>query len=415
MIGSWFARTRETERLRDLGDAALVLAIGTALVAIGVVHTLGPVPERVDGSRWIFMLPLLAGCAVMLVKRRHPMLALLAGTVTFAVDASMGGSLGVLLAFFDLIYAAALFADTRWVRRLEVTVAVVVPAAAIAVFIASGELQQSVVLGLLVFATLGTPLWWGRSVRQQTALAELAAARARDLETLAELREEEVVRDERTRMAHDLHDTLAGQLSTIAIHAEGLLTVPTDDDARRDQGLRAIRAASLAALQEMRSMIGLLRTGQESRSAPARLGELDALAARLRAQGLALRTEVAPLPTLPSATDQAAYRIVQEALTNELKHGAGGEASVRIRAEDHRLLLEVTGGLASRPPSVPPPPTGTSAGTGLVTMRERAEALGGSFQAGWQPATRRWRVRATIPTTTTTATASTTASQEETR
>lgn len=376
----WRTRVRGTERTRDISDAVLMFAAGTALVAIGIVETFGIIPGTAPASRWVFLLPLAAICAVMLVKRRHPVPALAAGAVVFAADVAMGGSLGVMLALFDLIYAAALYATAAWVRRLEVGVAVVVPATTAAVFIASGDLRQSVMLGLLVFAMLGTPLWWGRSVRQQVELRSM--------------RQEEVVREERTRMARDLHDALAGQLSTIAIHAEGLATAGADDVERRAQGVQAIRTASVASLREMRAMIGLLRTGKDPATSPARLAELGDLVAQVRAQGLAVDLTVPePLPALPAAVDQAAYRIVQEALTNELKHGGDGAADVRIALTARELTVEVLGapGAAVLVPRAPE----AGSGIGLTTMRERAEALGGHFTAG--PDGGRWRVLATIP------------------
>ncbi|MEE6280448.1 sensor histidine kinase [Georgenia sp. MJ170] len=398
----WRTRVRATERSRDVSDAVLTFAGGAALVAVGVVETWGAVPGAVTTSRWLFLLPLAAICAVMLVKRRHPVPALAAGGLIFAADYAIGGSLGVMLAMFDLIYAAALYAAAPWVRRLEVGVAVVVPATTAAVFVATGDLRSSVVLGILVFAMLGTPLWWGRSVRQQVELTRMAAARAGDLERLAQLRQEEVVREERTRMARDLHDALAGQLSTIAIHAEGILAVPQADPARRDQGVRAIRTASVASLREMRSMIGLLRTGEDAATSPARLAELDSLVTQVGAQGRPVALAVtAPLPTLPAAVDQAAYRITQEALTNELKHGADGEVSVRVTPSPQLLTVEVLGAPSAGPAPTSPAttPDGVSAGIGLVTMRERAEALGGTFTAGWHgpSGSSRWRVLATIP------------------
>lgn len=400
-LGRWWrTQVRSTERGRDLSDAAITFAVGAGLVAIGIVHTWGAVPGTMTASRWMFLLPLALICTIMLVKRRHPIVALAAGAAVFAADAAMGGSIGVMLGFFDLIYAAALYATNAWVRRLGAGVAVVVPVTAAAVFVVAGDVRQSVVLGLMVFALFGTPLWWGRSVRQQVELAELAAARAVDLERLAELRQEEVVRDERTRMAHDLHDALASQLSTIAIHAEGLAAAPDAAPERRDQGLRAIRTASVASLREMRSMIGLLRTGEEPAASPARLAELGSLLARVGEQGLQVNLSMPDtLPALPAAADQAAYRIVQEALTNEVKHGHGGTASVAITSSKGQLTVEVLGAPAAmgRPPATSP--DGVSAGVGLLTMRERAEALGGNFDAGPHPTPDGacWRVRATIP------------------
>ncbi len=399
-------RVRGTERARNVSDAVSTFALGVLLLAVGLVG-MWRQPGELATEPWWFVLTLVAMCAVMLGKGRRPLLALAAGLVIFAVDGVLGGSMGVVIGLLDLIYSAALRASSAAVRRLGVTVTVGVASAAAVVFVATGDVRAAVNAALLVFALFGTPLWWGRSVRQQTELAELASARARDLARIGELREHEVVHAERTRMAGDLHDALASHLSAIAIHSEGALSAPrpatVEDGAARDrQALSAIRDSSVAALREMRAMIELLRTGDEAHTSPARLAELDALVAGFRGEGMELRTSCPDeLPSLPAAADQAGYRIVQEALTNALKHGDGGPVDVVVAVEDGALRIEV-----ANAPARAPVPTGgdrpataagtTHAGVGLLTMRERAEALGGSFRAGREGD--HWSVRAVIPT-----------------
>lgn len=389
-------RVRGTERARVVSDAATTVVAGLALLAVGLVGLWGGGPSLAT-NRWWFVLTLVAMGAVMLGKARSPLLSLGAGVLVFGADAVLGGSMGVMIGLLDLIYSAALRVSGSALRRLSVAVVVSVTGGAAAAFVTTGDLRATANIALLAFAVLGTPLWWGRSVRQQTELAALASARARDLARIGELREQEVVHAERTRMAGDLHDALASHLSAIAIHSEAALSSPrpTEEEraARRDrQALTAIRSASVAALREMRAMIDLLRTGDESRTSPARLAELDALAAGFRGQGMELTVSApAALPELPAAVDQAAYRIVQESLANALKHGRSGPVDVTVALTDAAVRLEVANAVDDD--ALPPPSAGT--GVGLLTMRERAAALGGSFDAG--PADGRWLVRATIP------------------
>ncbi|UNX55161.1 histidine kinase [Georgenia sp. TF02-10] len=465
----WTDRVRGSARARDVSDAAGIALVGLVLLAAGLVGT-SPVAAAPTGAdRWWLAVPLLTICAVMLGKRRRPLLALLAGTAVFAADAMLGGSLGVLLGLLDLIYSAALYAGAAAVRRLEVLAGAVVVGGSAATFVGTGDPPQTVNVALTLFAVLGTPLWWARTVRQQAELAALATARAGDLQRLAALRETEVVRAERTRMARDLHDALAGNLSAIALHTEaalvappapapglapapapaaapasapgpalalaragstaGPLTTPAPTGAapagppaetRERQALRAIRTASVAALQEMRSMILLLRTGgtgAEEVASPARLAGLGTLLDGARSGGLRVRAETAALPeTLPTAVDQAAYRIIQEALTNAAKHSPGAAVTVRVGVADDALHLSVVSAGPAGPggPGRPAPaeprrpwladgdanPSAPAAGVGLLTMRERAEGLGGTFEAGWEPsgdAPLRWRVRAILP------------------
>ncbi|WP_413450897.1 histidine kinase [Georgenia phoenicis] len=388
-VATWRARVRGTERARIVSDAGATFALGLVLLAAGLVDMW---QNDAPTDRWWYLLTLTAACLVMLGKGRRPLLALAAGLGVFVVDAALGGSTGVLVALLDLIYSAALRASATAVRRMVMAATVSIAGTAAVAIIATGDLQTAVYAAMLVFAVLGTPLWWGRSVRQQTELAELASARARDLARIGELREHEVLHAERTRMAGDLHDALASHLSAIAIHSEAALSAPRppEDGAARDrQALAAIRDSSVAALREMRSMIDLLRTGDEPRTSPARLAELDTLVAGFRGDGMELRTTCPDdLPPLPAAVDQAGYRIVQEALTNALKHGDGGPVDVVVALDDGALRVEVANATTTTPGAA-------RAGVGLLTMRERSEALGGSFAAGRDGD--RWRVRATIP------------------
>ncbi|WP_299277209.1 histidine kinase [uncultured Georgenia sp.] len=404
LVRMWRERVRGTERGRVVSDAVSTFLIGLVLLAAGLVGTLGGgrAPLVADSGRWPFVLTLTAVCVVMLGKARWPLLTLGAGLAVFGVDVVLGGSVGVTIALLDLFYSAALRASAPAVRRLGVGVVVCVGGGAAATFVATGDLRSTANIALLLFAVFGTPLWWGRSVRQQKELAELASARARDLARIGELREQEVVHAERTRMAGDIHDALASHLSAVAIHAEAALALPRPDAeepaARRDrEALSAIRSSSVAALREMRAMIDLLRTGDEARTSPARLDELGTLVAGFRGEGMAVTVHgAAELPSLPAAVDQAAYRIVQEGLANALRHGADGPVDVTLAHDGGTLRVEVTNDTsADRPPAGTGEPAGSSSGVGLLTMRERAEALGGTFCAGRDG--HRWRVRAVIP------------------
>jgi signal transduction histidine kinase len=389
----WRERVRGTERARDVSDACGVALVGLLFLSVGIAGAWTPSAIAGNVDPWWHVVPLAAVCGVMLVKRKHPLLALLAGCIIFGVDAVAGGSLGVLLGLIDLIYSAALFAAARVPRRLGIAVLVAVIGIAAATFILGGGVQSAVLNALQVFAIFGTPLWWGISVRQQKELADLASARAADLQRLAELRETEAVREERVRMARDLHDALAGNLSAIAIHSEAALSSPASgghDGTHRD-ALSVIRSASVASLDEMRSMILLLRTRQDSMTSPARLTDLGDLVDSYRARGMSLTlTGQSELPALPSAVDQAAFRILQESLGNAARHAAGAAVDVTIRSSPRELVVTISN---HRTPQGLAP----GGGLGLTTMRERAEALGGRLSAGWGTDGLTWVVEATLP------------------
>jgi signal transduction histidine kinase len=343
----------------------------------------------------VHAVPLVLGCLVMLGKRRRPVAALLAGTALFAVDVALGGSVGLLLVLFDLVYSAALHAGPRALLRLRAASWALVVLSLLLGWTATGDLRITVFLGLQTFALATTPLWWGLAVRRERELAALARARADDLRDLADLRAAEVRAEERAQMARDLHDAVAGNVSAVALHAEAALARPPAPGGAADReraALEAVRAASLTSLEEMRAMILLLRAGSGPVAAAPRLDRLDVLVAGARAAGLAVSLTAGPLPTLPAAVEQAAYRILQEALTNAAKHAPGGRAEVALAVSDGLLLLRVDSE-DGRPGGAVP-----GAGLGLLTMRERAESLGGRFAAGWSDDGRsRWSVAAELP------------------
>ncbi|MEU4640366.1 hypothetical protein [Micromonospora sp. NPDC023814] len=184
----------------------------------------------------------------------------------------------------------------------------------------------------------------------------------------------------------------------MAIHATAALSVPGLDRAQVQSALRVIRENSVQGLAEMRQMIGLLREPAGSGPAVdatdettrARLSEVDGLVDRARAAGLAVRVTRRGEPRpLPVGVDLAAYRIVQESLTNALKHGAG-EADLLVAYEPAGVVV----GVDNRVGADGGAPSG--AGAGLIGMRERAALLNGRFAAG--PAQGRWRVRVELPT-----------------
>lgn len=398
VIAFWNTRIRGTERARDVTDAVAVLAVGLLLISVGLTGAWSSGSTPLTAGPWWHALPLVAICVVMLGKRRHPIVALAAGLAIFVLDALAGGSIGVMLGLIDLIYAAAMFSGPGTPRRMGVGVGIAVVAGTAAAFIVGGDVRATLSIALTIFAVLGTPLWWGVSVRQQRELAELATARADDLKRLAELREAEVVRNERTRMARDLHDALASNLSAIAIHSEAAIaTADGGNSSTEHRALTVIRSASVTSLEEMRSMIMLLRGDEDSANSPARLAELTELVDVARGRGLVvtLSQEPSELPTLPSAIDQAAYRIIQEALTNAARHAPAAETAVIVAIDDQMVRLRVENQVAG-----PPEPTAgasSDTGLGLTTMRERAEALGGTFRAGPVVDGTRWHVAADLP------------------
>jgi signal transduction histidine kinase len=234
------------------------------------------------------------------------------------------------------------------------------------------------------------PVWWAVNVRQHREATAAERARADQVERIAELDRNAAVREERARMARDLHDVIAGHLSAIAIQSEAVLSMVDGDPAAMRTVLKSVRENSVQSLTEMRAMIHLLGSegSAAAHTAPARLRDIAQLLESARAAGLSVSASADLDAELPVAVDLSAYRIVQEALTNVVKHAPGASASVTVGRRDSVLVVEVVN---DRIEST----VDDGAGRGLLNMRERAQAVGGVLEAG--PHERQWRVRAELP------------------
>lgn len=201
--------------------------------------------------------------------------------------------------------------------------------------------------------------------------------------------------EERIRIARDLHDVVAHNISVINVQAATALHLADRQPERAIEALTTIHGVSRQALVELRSILGVLRAVDDDlpRDPAPSLSHLDDLVATARSAGLQVRVADEELsPSLPGAVDVAAYRIVQEALTNAARHAAGSTAAVRIAREDDHLVIEVedTGGAKVQSLAA------SGSGNGIAGMTERAEALGGTLTAGPRP-TGGFSVRARLP------------------
>jgi signal transduction histidine kinase len=205
--------------------------------------------------------------------------------------------------------------------------------------------------------------------------------------------------EERLRIARELHDSLTHSISVIQVQASVAVHLARKHGEEVPPALIAIQEASADAVRELRATLGVLRSEEDGDGSG--LGQLDSLVARAQAAGLPVTlTITGPQRPLPADVDQAAYRIVQEALTNVSRHAGQACASVHLHYEPETLSIQVDDdgqGAATLPG------TGTGTGTrpsgpglGLVGMRERVSALGGRLQAGPQDVGG-FQVRAELP------------------
>ncbi|OEJ40996.1 two-component sensor histidine kinase [Streptomyces agglomeratus] len=349
---------------------------------------------------WVTLVPLAVMSFLELLRRSCPRTALLASTVAVIANEFTDGNLATILMYTDLMYAAVVYGTPGAARRIPVITGLITVAmtiAALAWLRRPEALLIGVVTGLVSFG----PALTGATLRNHRQAAEAARLRAEQTALLAEIDRAQAVTAERSRMARELHDMVANNLSAIAIHSTAALSI--DEPGASAEALAVIRENSVQGLSEMRRLIGLLRdtSGDQEPAVAPSLDGLDALVAQVRTVGadsglvFVLDDTRAPGVRLPAPVEMAAYRIVQESLTNALKHASPGPVTVTLTHRDHTLTVGVSSAYGDRPG-----PRAPGSGAGLVGMRERVTLLDGTLEAGPVTAadgTKIWQVRARLP------------------
>ncbi|MEV4974066.1 sensor histidine kinase [Streptomyces scopuliridis] len=368
---------------------------GISLWAVGL-HTQ---EGRPLAGAWV-LLPLTVMAAVELLRRSAPQTALVIGTLALVADQFTNGSLATVVMFTDVMYAAVLYGTPAADRRIPWTTGLITVAVTIG-FVTWLRTPEALLIGVVTALISFFPASTGVLVRNHRDAAESARLRAEQTALLAEMDRTQAVAAERARMARELHDMVANHLSAIAIHSTAALSL---DDARTSRdALGVIRENSVEGLAEMRRLIGLLRESDDTGavSAAPTLRALDTLLKQARTNGASSglrftlddrRGEGAALPT---PIDLAAYRIIQESLTNALKHAVQGTVAVELDGSERALTVRVRSPFGDRPG-----PRAPGSGAGLIGMRERVELLDGAFEAGPVTAAdggKIWLVRAELP------------------
>ena len=354
-------------------------AIAVAVIAIQVGGTFASAGwHHGQATAGVATYALLAiGGASLIARRRYPV-GVLAVTLAVAIWPGVASQHGpvwiaLIVAFFTAVQA----------RQRAAAVASLVIG-----YVAS--IWPPWLIGTPGHASAGSAVGLAVLLLFLLAVAEVIRARGQRAAALEHSRQEELRRragEERRRIARDLHDVVAHNNSVINVQANTALHLMDRQPDRARSALTTINEVSGQALVELRSVLGVLRAvdeGAPRAPAPglARLGDLADTAA---AAGLAVRVEESGQSVpLPADVDLAAYRIVQEALTNSARHSGGTKATVRIDYGEDALMVDVRDDGVPRPPGRPPGPS-RGAGSGIAGMTERAAALGGTLQAGPRP------------------------------
>ncbi|MEU4765856.1 histidine kinase [Actinosynnema sp. NPDC023794] len=308
------------------------------------------------------------------LRRRAPVLALATSTSALVAFLALGYD-QLALNFWGpvlLLYTVAALRPPRVTARCTAAVVLTLLWAALV-----ADLPWYIAVAEAV--VIPTVAWAMGNVGRELALRNRQlAVLTEQLRTEQELRTERALTEERLRIARELHDVVAHHMSVIAVQT-GLAGYVFDDDPTTARAaVDTIGATSREALREMRRLLMLLRTADEPGDSALNLAHLPELVERLRATGLPVTLDLTPseVERLPPGLQLCAYRVVQEALTNVIKHAGLAATVVRVRHEADQLTVRV----ANEPGT--PSASDSGAGLGLITMTERAALYQGTLSAG---------------------------------
>ena len=356
------------------------------IAVTSVVVVLHILSFRVDGSGYrnidaIGVALSLIPALLTLARRQRPVLALGIATI-LAMSywvANYPGS-GAIWALAVLIYSTALYAPERRqsARTLPIFLMTVLTVL-ISGYLSPTEDDVSVGVILTTLAVLQFAWTAGDMIRnRRTRILQLEAEMA-DAEAERTRATNAAVTDERNRIARELHDVVAHAMSVMIVQAEGARRLVGKDDDAVERALLAIENTGRTNLNDIRGIVGVLRVDGTQYSPTPDLSSIDELIEQCRVAGLEVSLEIdGNQRPLPAMTELSCYRVVQESLTNVRKHGGPhATASVEITYADDSIALQVidTGrGAAANQPQTP--------GHGLLGMRERVEAFGGTLSCG---------------------------------
>jgi signal transduction histidine kinase len=320
---------------------------------------------------------LAAGGLILLVRRRWPVAVFLTTTAIGLVYYAAGYPDGpAAIGLFVATYTLTAQGDGR--RSLQI-VAAGIALLAVA-WLLVGDLQSFNPAGWVLFR-IGTAVMaatLGESVRGRRVLAAEAVERAERAEQTKEAEARRRVDAERLRIAREVHDTVAHAIAVINVQAGVTAHVLDRRPQQARETLVTIEQTSARALGELRATLGMLRDAEDRRAPTPGLGQVEELVGMAREAGLDVKLEVASPPReLPSAVDQAAYRILQESITNVIRHAGPARVTVSLTYGPSDLQLRITDDGCG-----PRHADGSQGGRGIVGMRERAALLGGELTAG---------------------------------
>jgi signal transduction histidine kinase len=371
---------------RDVADALLIVLVWALYVELVATSTSFE-PAVMFSLAWLFALPLL-------LRRRWPLAAVLVSLAALSLASGLDGTgfQNLTLPFLCALAVAVAAGAIQDRAQMIAAGAGIMATIAVIVFTAPNAGAGDFFLITFFFAAawlagraLATRAQQTRELRARVKAAERARADAEARASAAE----------RARIARELHDVVAHSVSVMVVQSSAVRRLLRDDQTREREALQSVEQIGRQALSEMRRMLGVMRTGEEQPAATLTpqpgLEHLDRLIKQVEEAGLPvqLRIEGDRIPLSPGV-DVSAYRIVQEGLTNALKHAKGSHADVLVRYADDAVELAIED-------DGPGAANGATMGHGLVGMRERVALYGGTLEAGPRPGGGGYVLRAKLP------------------
>jgi signal transduction histidine kinase len=364
--------------LIDAFVAAVLCALGIAEVFAGAAFAENVVP----GPLWLDAATVVVATAPLAWRRRAPFLVVVTVMSLLALRALTTEPLEIYA--LALVGLVAVFSVASYASLRDATLAALVTALSLGIQNLQGSGTEASPDGgsMILFAVV----WLVGRAAGVSRERGMAAFRARDEHTAAALA------SERARIARELHDAVSHSLSMIAVQAGGARNVLATEPHRAEQGLAAIEHAARQGLAEMRSLLGLLGNDSQHEAPALGLDQLDVLVDSVRSAGIKVEvTETGEREGLSRHADATAYRLIQEALTNAVKHAGPCTVHVTLASRPGHLDIDVSddgNGLAA---------VDEPTGRGLIGMSERVRFLGGTIEAGPVVTGHGFRVQARLP------------------
>jgi signal transduction histidine kinase len=388
-------RLSRRDQLVDLAIAGVITAVVQIQIWHGAITQIGDGP--VSGPKPLLTVLALGLTAPIAIRRRWPLVAVTVAMADFAFHPFLSnGPFGhanlnlfeVFVALVLIVYSTA--ANTTG-RRSWIGAGIIVGAQLF------GSLSSILTVGFGPqfgsYFFYAVAWGFGKTMQHRNALSARLADRAATLEQTRDAEVEKAVTDERSRMARELHDVVSHNVSLMTLQAGAARQALDVHPQRARQQLLGIESTGREAMVEMRRLLGLLRdaSGEPALEPQPSLRHLDLLVERMKEAGLPVQLSADDIPaSVPRGVDLTAYRIVQEGLTNVLKHSKPSCVQVKIRVQESVVEVEV------EDDGIPNNGSLGTHGHGLIGMRERVAVYGGELEAGRAPG-RGFRLKARIP------------------